>query len=98
MCGTGQDLRGRSVLDDAAGLRASAERALSLGCDGKWVIHPAQIAPVHAVFTPSAAELDHARRILAADDGAGSVDGAMVDAASKRLAAGVISRGGPSAP
>jgi citrate lyase beta subunit len=87
-----------AALDDADGLRASAERALALGCDGKWVFHPAQIGPVNGVFTPSAAELERARRILAAADGASSVDGAMVDAASKRLAAGVISRGGPSAP
>ena len=54
------------------------------------MIHPAQIAPVNDVFTPSAADLEHARRILDAADGASSVDGAMVDAASKRLAAGVI--------
>jgi citrate lyase beta subunit len=87
-----------ATLDDADGLRASAERALALGCDGKWVIHPAQIGPVNAVFTPSPAELECARRILDAADGASSVDGAMVDAASKRLAAGVISRGGLSAP
>ena len=87
-----------ATLDDAAGLRASTERALALGCDGKWVIHPAQIAPVNAVFTPSAADLERARRILDAADGASSVDGAMVDAASKRLAASVIARAGPSAP
>jgi citrate lyase beta subunit len=87
-----------AALDDEAGLRASAESALGLGCDGKWVIHPAQIATVHAVFTPSAAELAHARRILDAPDGAVAVDGAMVDTASKRLAARVISGGGPSAP
>jgi len=61
------------------------------------VIHPAQIAPVSAVFTPSRDEIERARRILAAADGASSVDGVMVDAASKRLAAGVISRGGPFA-
>ena len=88
-----------AALDDAAGLRASAERALALGCDGMWAIHPAQIDVVNDVFTPSPDELERARRILAAADGASSVDGAMVDAASKRLAEGVISRGGrPSAP
>ncbi len=83
-----------ATLGDHAGLRSSAERALALGCDGKWVIHPAQIAPVSDVFTPSPAELERARRILDAADGASSVDGAMVDAASKRLAAGVIARAG----
>jgi citrate lyase subunit beta/citryl-CoA lyase len=83
-----------AALDDAEGLRASAKRALAHGCDGKWVIHPAQIAPVTAAFTPSPAELEGARRILAAADGASSVDGAMVDAASKRLAEGLLARAG----
>jgi citrate lyase subunit beta / citryl-CoA lyase len=82
-----------------AALRESAERARGLGCDGKWVIHPSQIELVNAVFTSSADELEHAVRILAAADGASSVDGEMVDAATKRLAEGVIARGGgPSAP
>ncbi len=83
-----------AVLDDLEGLRASAERALAHGCDGKWAVHPNQLAPVNAVFTPSAAELARARRILAAADGASSVDGEMVDAATKRLAEGVVARGG----
>lgn len=86
-----------AALDDEAGLRAATERALALGCDGKWVIHPAHVAPVTGVFTPSADDLERARRILDAADGASSIDGAMVDAASKRLAEGVISRGGLSA-
>jgi citrate lyase subunit beta/citryl-CoA lyase len=49
---------------------------------------------VTAAFTPSPAELERARRILAAADGASSVDGAMVDAASKRLAEGLLARAG----
>ena len=81
-----------AVLDDPEGLEASARRALALGCDGKWVIHPAQVAPVNAVFTPTAEELERAHRIVGAADGASSVDGEMVDAASKRLAEGVIAR------
>ncbi len=86
-------------IGDEAALRASAEQARALGCDGKWVIHPSHIAPVNAVFTPSADELERAARILASADGASSVDGEMVDAATKRLAEGVIARGGePSAP
>jgi citrate lyase beta subunit len=89
-----------AALDDDAGLAASARRALALGCDGKWVIHPAQIDPVNEVFTPTAAELERARRIAAAADGVSTVDGEMVDAASKRLAEGLIARAGgrPSVP
>jgi citrate lyase subunit beta / citryl-CoA lyase len=88
-----------AAIGDIDALRASSERARALGCDGKWVIHPRQIEIVTAAFTPSADELERAARILAATDGASSVDGEMVDAATKRLAEGVIARGGePSAP
>ena len=87
-----------AAIGEDAALQESAEQARALGCDGKWVIHPSQIELVNAVFTPSAEELERAARILAAVDGASSVDGEMVDAATKRLAEGVISRGGgPSA-
>jgi citrate lyase subunit beta / citryl-CoA lyase len=81
-------------LADAAGLVASARRALALGFDGKWVVHPDQIEPVNDVFTPSGEELERAHRILAADDGASRVDGEMVDVATKRLAAAVLARAG----
>jgi citrate lyase beta subunit len=87
-----------AVLDDEAGLRASAQRALALGYDGKWCIHPRQLEIVNEVFTPSAEEVERARRILAAADGATALDGEMVDPATKRLAEGVIARAGlPSA-
>jgi citrate lyase subunit beta/citryl-CoA lyase len=81
-----------AVLDDEAGLVASARRALALGYDGKWVIHPAQIAPVNVAFTPSAKEIERAGRILAAADGASALEGEMVDAATKRLAESVLVR------
>ena len=71
---------------DAAGLAADTRSARDLGYTGKMVIHPAQIAPVHAVFAPSPAEVDHARRVVAAfeeaqarGEGIAVVDGAMVD-------------------
>jgi citrate lyase subunit beta/citryl-CoA lyase len=81
-------------LADDEGLVASARRGLALGFDGKWVVHPDQIEPVNAAFTPSAEELERARRILAAADGASLVDGEMVDVATKRLAAAVVVRAG----
>jgi citrate lyase subunit beta/citryl-CoA lyase len=88
-----------AALDDAAGLRVAAERARAHGCDGKWAIHPDQLALLNDVFTASAVELERARRILGAADGASSMDGEMVDAATKRLAEGVIARGArPSGP
>jgi citrate lyase subunit beta/citryl-CoA lyase len=81
-----------AVLDDDAGLRASAERALALGYDGKWAIHPAQLETVNDVFTPSDEDVERARKILAAADGASRVTGEMVDAATKRLAEAVLAR------
>ena len=81
-----------AALHDDAALRASANRALALGYDGKWVIHPDQIATVNDTFTPSAAALERARGILAAADGASALDGEMVDAATKRLAESVLAR------
>lgn len=75
-------------LADVAGLEAAARRARTLGFHGKSVIHPRQLAAVHAAFTPTAAELAHADRVVAAADeaarhGAGGValDGDFVDAA-----------------
>jgi citrate lyase subunit beta/citryl-CoA lyase len=82
-----------AVLDDPEALRVSAERALALGYDGKWAIHPLQLDVLHAVFTPSSDEIERARRILATD-GAVRLDGEMVDEATKKLAAGVLARAG----
>jgi citrate lyase subunit beta/citryl-CoA lyase len=69
---------------DEAGLIAEARAAASEGFTGKLAIHPAQVAPINAAFTPSAEELAHATAIVeafAADPDAGvlSVAGTMVD-------------------
>jgi citrate lyase beta subunit len=79
---------------DLDGLRRAAGIALGHGFDGKWVVHPDQIAPVNEAFTPTAEELERARRILAAEDGVSLVDGEMVDDATKRMAAAVLARAG----
>ena len=81
-------------LDDERTLRASAERALSFGYDGKWAIHPNQLDVLHDVFTPSREEIERAERILATD-GALRLDGEMVDEATKRMAEAVIARAAP---
>jgi citrate lyase subunit beta/citryl-CoA lyase len=71
---------------DAEGLRQSAQRALTLGFQGKMCIHPDQIGPVNDVFTPSDEETARAEQIVAAFEKAeatGSasivVDGFFVD-------------------
>jgi malyl-CoA/(S)-citramalyl-CoA lyase len=59
--------------------------AFLLGCVGTWSLHPTQIAIAHRVFSPSAEEVRHARRVAAAmGDGTGAVmlDGKMEDDAS----------------
>lgn len=73
-------------LSDAEGLTASARTAKAMGFQGKLCIHPGQIEPVHQVFTPSAEEVAHAEKIVAAfekaeAEGSASiqVDGQFVD-------------------
>lgn len=67
-------------------LRASATRARAMGFTGKACIHPAQIEVVNTVFSPTAQELERARRIVDAFQAAErsgaaaiSLDGAMID-------------------
>ena len=86
---------------DPDGFRAAARRGAALGIEGKWAIHPSQIALANEVFTPPPAEVDRARRILlaleeAARDGRGAaqLDGKMIDAASARMAQNVVDMAG----
>jgi malyl-CoA/(S)-citramalyl-CoA lyase len=78
---------------DPEGYRAAARRAAALGCEGKWAIHPSQVALANEVYTPSDQELERARRILAAMEqakregrGAVALDGRLIDIASIRQA------------
>ncbi len=78
---------------DPEGYRAAARRAAVLGCEGKWAIHPSQVALGNEMFTPSAKEIERARRILAAMEqakregrGAVALDGRLIDIASIRQA------------
>jgi citrate lyase beta subunit len=78
---------------DEEGLRKSCLLARSLGFDGKWCIHPAQIGVVNEVFSPTDKEVEWAKKVVgayeeanAAGRGAITVDGQMIDAASIRMA------------
>ncbi len=53
-------------LEDLAGLRRDAERARAAGFRGKMAIHPKQVAVINEVFTPSAADVERARRLVEA--------------------------------
>ncbi|HWH95780.1 MAG TPA: aldolase/citrate lyase family protein [Baekduia sp.] len=80
-------------LRDERGVARAARAARELGFDGKWAIHPAQVAPLNAAFAPSPAERRWAQGVVAAVDAAGrqggaaaTVDGGMVDEAMVRQA------------
>lgn len=91
------------AIRDAEGFRVAARRSAALGYDGKWVLHPDQIAIGNEVFAPSAEEFERAERIIAAYAeataetggavGAITVDGDMVDEASIKVARVVVARG-----
>jgi citrate lyase subunit beta/citryl-CoA lyase len=63
---------------DEAGLEAEARQGRQIGFDGKTLIHPAQIYPVHRAFAPSTAELDWAQSVVNAfEDPANATKGAV---------------------
>lgn len=81
------------------GLRAEANDARRMGYGGKIAIHPDQVAIIHEVFTPSAAEIDWARRVVATfenNPGAGvlTLDGKMLDRPHLVLARRLLARAG----
>jgi malyl-CoA/(S)-citramalyl-CoA lyase len=78
---------------DPDGYKAQAYRAAVLGCEGKWAIHPSQVALANEVFSPSEAEVTKAKRIIQAMEqakregkGAVALDGKLIDIASIRQA------------
>jgi citrate lyase subunit beta/citryl-CoA lyase len=82
---------------DPDGYRDGARRAAALGCEGKWAIHPSQVALANEVFSPPESEVTRARRIIeelrkaeAEGRGAAALDGKMIDAASERMARNVL--------
>jgi malyl-CoA/(S)-citramalyl-CoA lyase len=84
---------------DPDGYRAAAKRAAVLGCEGKWAIHPSQLALANEVMSPSDAEVTRANRILdamkvaeAEGKGAVSLDGRLIDYASIRQAEVLVAK------
>ncbi len=82
---------------DPEGYKDGARRAAALGCEGKWAIHPSQVALANEVFSPPEAEVTRARRIIeelrkaeAEGRGAAALDGKMIDAASEKMARNVL--------
>ena len=83
--------------NDPEGYKNAARRAAALGYEGKWAIHPSQIALANEVFSPPPKEVERAERVIAAlkeaeaqGKGAAALDGKMIDAASERMARNVL--------
>ena len=88
---------------DGEAFRRVAGRSAALGYDGKWVLHPDQIAAGNQIFSPRQDEYDHAELVLEAYDwhtsSAGGARGAvmlgdeMIDEASRKMALVVVAKG-----
>jgi citrate lyase subunit beta / citryl-CoA lyase len=88
---------------NADGYRAVARRAAALGFDGKWVLHPDQIAAANEIFSPSQDDYDHAELILDAYDwctseaggarGSAMLGEEMIDEASRKMALVIAAQG-----
>ncbi len=78
---------------DAKGLERVARAAQREGFSGMLAIHPDQVAVINDAFTPSAADIEHARKVVAAfASGAGvaSLDGKMLDQPHLKQARSVL--------
>ncbi|MFS0737662.1 CoA ester lyase [Sphingomonas sp. 1P06PA] len=85
------------AIRDLDGLAAYAARAARDGFTGMMAIHPAQIAPINAAFTPSETAIAQARAVIAAfaaSPGAGALmlDGRMIDAPHLKQARALVAR------
>ena len=88
---------------DVEGYRRVAGRSAALGFDGKWVLHPDQIAAANEIFSPTQEDYDHAELILDAYEwytsAAGGARGAamlgeeMIDEASRKMALVISGKG-----
>lgn len=86
---------------DDAGLKTSSEASRRLGFKGRFAIHPAQIETINACYSPSGAEIEEARRIVAAFEeaeskgrGSTSLDGRVIDVPVVRRARAVLAQAG----
>jgi citrate lyase beta subunit len=84
---------------DIEALRAESEFGARLGYSGKQIIHPAQVEPVQAAFTPDAEAIAYAKRIVETFEasqkegrGAYSLDGKMIDMPLLKNAQKVLER------
>jgi citrate lyase subunit beta/citryl-CoA lyase len=84
-------------LSNAEGFAAECRQGVEFGFDGKTLIHPNQITPCNQAFSPSAAEVEQARKIIAVfdlaenkDKGVVSIDGRMVERLHAEMARRIV--------
>jgi malyl-CoA/(S)-citramalyl-CoA lyase len=84
---------------DEEGFKASAARARALGFDGKWAIHPNQVAWANEAFTPAPTVVAWAEKVSAAmksasaeGRGAISIDGELIDLAHIKMTHNILER------
>lgn len=81
------------AIRDLDACRRDAQMAARMGFDGKWAIHPTQVAVINEAFTPTPDEIARAQRIVSAyeradvEQGLGAIviDDTMIDAAQLRV-------------
>jgi citrate lyase subunit beta / citryl-CoA lyase len=88
---------------DSEGFRRVAGRSAALGFDGKWVLHPDQVAAANEVYSPRQEDYDHAENILDAYEyftseeggrkGSAMLGDEMIDEASRKMALVVAAKG-----
>jgi citrate lyase subunit beta/citryl-CoA lyase len=91
------------AIRDVEGFRRVAGRTAALGFDGKWVLHPDQIAAANEAYSPRQADYDHAELILDAyahytsaeggARGAAMLGDEMIDEASRKMALVIAAKG-----
>jgi citrate lyase subunit beta / citryl-CoA lyase len=93
LCVLAARAHGLAILDgvyndvrDADGFADECRQGRAYGFDGKTLIHPSQVEPANEIWTPSADEVEHARKVVAAFDealaqgkGVATVDGRMIE-------------------
>ena len=90
-------------IKDLDGFKRVAGRAAALGFDGKWTLHPDQIAAANEVYSPLQSDYDHAENILDAYEhftsakggakGAVMLGDEMIDEASRKMALVISAKG-----
>jgi citrate lyase subunit beta / citryl-CoA lyase len=88
-----------SNIRDHAGFQSDTELSRRLGYRGRTVIHPDQLVPANQIYTPSSAQVDYSRRVVAAYEeavsrgmGSTTVEGKLVDVAMVKTAQRLLSQ------